>query len=81
MFYQNWEIVYCNKFLNLWISKGAHDIFAFFINFLGSYWQPKQMTIELFEAIETIGQNLATNLTKLLDQYGWRKNNYCICEI
>jgi len=65
---------------NLWISKGAHDIFAFFINFLGSYSQPKQVTIGLFEAIETIGQNLVTNLTKLLDQYGLRKKNYYICE-
>ncbi len=36
-------------------------------------WQPKQVTIGLFEAIETIGQNLTTNLTKLLDQYGLRK--------
>jgi hypothetical protein len=31
------------------------------------------VTIGLFEAIETIGQNLTTNLTKLLDQYGLRK--------
>jgi hypothetical protein len=27
------------------------------------------MTIGLFETIEIIGQNLATNITKLLDQY------------
>ncbi len=65
--------MYIATSFNLWICKGAHDIFALLINFLGSYWQPKQMTIGLFEIIETIGQNLATNLTKLLDQYGLRK--------
>jgi hypothetical protein len=32
------------------------------------------MTIGLFEAIETIEQALSTNLTKLFDQYGTKKN-------
>jgi hypothetical protein len=32
------------------------------------------VTIELFQAIEIIGQALATNLTKLFDQYGMRKS-------
>jgi hypothetical protein len=54
---------------NLRICKRAHESFAFFINFLGSYWQPKQLIIGLFETIKTIGQNLATNLTN----YGLRK--------
>jgi hypothetical protein len=52
--------------------KGAHDIFAFVIKFLGSNWQPKQIIIGLFEAIETTGQTLANNLKKLIDQYGLR---------
>ncbi len=59
--------------------QGGTWFFALLINFLGSYWQPKQVTIGLFELIATIGQNLATNLTKLLDQYGLRKKNYCMC--
>jgi hypothetical protein len=29
----------------LWMPKGVHDIFSFIINFLGSNWQPKQVTI------------------------------------
>jgi hypothetical protein len=33
------------------------------------------VTIELFQAIETLGQALATNLTKLFDQYEMRKKN------
>ncbi len=57
---------------DLWMSKGAHDIFAFVVSFLGSDWQPKQITIGLFEAIEIIRQALTNNLTKLFDQYGLR---------
>ncbi len=57
---------------DLWMSKGVHDIFALVINFLGSNWQPKQITIGLFKATKIIGQTLANNLTKFLDQYGLR---------
>jgi hypothetical protein len=57
---------------DLWMSKGAHDIFALIINVLGSNWQPKQVTISLFEATSNIRQTLANNLTKLVDQYGLR---------
>jgi hypothetical protein len=37
---------------------------------LGYDWQPKQVTIGFFEAIETVGQTLV--LTKLFNQYGLR---------
>jgi hypothetical protein len=57
---------------DLWMSKSAHDIFTFVINFLGSEWQPKQVTIGLFGAIKITRQTIANNLTKLLDQYGLR---------
>ncbi len=53
---------------DLRMSKGAHDIFGLVINFLGFDWQPKHVTIGLFEAIKTNGQALANNLTKLFDQ-------------
>jgi len=36
------------------MSKEAYDVFALVINFLGSDWQPKHVTIGLFDAIETI---------------------------
>jgi hypothetical protein len=65
--------VYTITNFDLWMSKGAHDIFVITINVLGSDWQPKQVTIRLFEAIRTIRQALANNLTKLVDQYGLRK--------
>ncbi len=54
------------------MSKGAHYIFALVINFLRSNWQPKQVTISLFEAIKIIKQALTNNLTKLFDKYGLR---------
>jgi len=57
---------------DLWMSKGVHDIFALVINFLGSNWQPKQITIGLFETTKITRQTLINNLTKLFDQYGLR---------
>jgi hypothetical protein len=64
--------IFATTSFGLWMSKGAHDIFVLVINFLGFDWQPKQVTIGLFEAIEFIKQALANNLTKLFDQYGLR---------
>jgi hypothetical protein len=65
---------------DLWMSKGTHNIFALVINFLGFDRQPKHVIIRLFEATKIINQALATNLTKLFDQYGLKKKTYCICE-
>jgi hypothetical protein len=55
------------------MSKGAYDVFALVINFLGNDWQPKYTTISLFEATKNIGQALAKNLTELLDKYGLKR--------
>jgi hypothetical protein len=57
------------------MSKGVHDIFVLIINVLGSNWQPKQITIGLFETTRTIKQALANNLTKLVDQYALEKKS------
>jgi hypothetical protein len=43
---------------DLWMSKGAYDIFTLVINFLDENWQLKKVTIGLFEAIETTSQTL-----------------------
>jgi hypothetical protein len=51
---------------DLWMSKGAHDIYTL-LNFMGPYWQPKQMVINLFKAIKTIGQTLVSKLLKLFN--------------
>jgi hypothetical protein len=55
------------------MSKGTHDIFTFVFNFVGSYWQPKQMVISLFKAIKKISQTLTSKLLKLFNQYGSEK--------
>ncbi len=57
-------------------SKRAHDVFALVISFLGMHWQPKHITIRLFEASETIGHALATNIIELLNKYGFKKHYY-----
>jgi hypothetical protein len=38
---------------DLWMSKGAHDVFALVIIFLGFDWKPKQVTFGFFEINET----------------------------
>jgi hypothetical protein len=55
--------------LDLWMSKGAYDVFALVINFLNNDWQPKHVTIGLFEMTKIIDQALARSLTKLLNKY------------
>ncbi len=58
---------------DLWMSKGAYNVFALVTNFLSNDWQPKHVIIGLFELIETIGQALAKSLIELLDKYGLMK--------
>jgi hypothetical protein len=55
------------------MSKGAYDVFTLVINFLSNDWQPKHVTIGLFETTKTIGQVLAKSLIELLDKCGLRK--------
>jgi hypothetical protein len=57
----------------MWMLHGAHNVFALLIIFLGNDWKLKKITIGLFKSLNTTWQALAINLTKLLDQYGLRK--------
>jgi hypothetical protein len=41
---------------DLLMSKGAYDIFAIVINFLGKDWQPKHITIGLFETMDNLAK-------------------------
>ncbi len=73
--------IFATTSLDLWNSKGMHDIFTLVINLLGSNWQLKQMIIGLFETIETTRQALVTNLTQLFDLSRLRKKiTYVKCE-
>jgi len=40
---------------DLWMSKGAYEVFALVINFLEKDWQRKHMIINLFKAIKIKG--------------------------
>ncbi len=42
------DCIFATLSFDLWMSKGAHDIFALVIKKLGCDWQPKQVTIGLF---------------------------------
>jgi hypothetical protein len=66
------QCYYATISFDLWMSKGAHDVFALMINFLNEGWQPQHITIGLFEANEIIGA-MARNLIELLDQYDLKK--------
>ncbi len=44
---------YVTTSFDLWMSKGAYDIYATVIKFLGANWQPKEITIGLFETFNT----------------------------
>ncbi len=58
--------------IKLWLVdvKGCAWYICSITKKLGYDWQPKQVTIGFFEAIETVGQTLV--LTKLFNQYGLR---------
>jgi hypothetical protein len=51
------------------MSKGALDTFAFVINFLTLDWELKHVTIDLFEAKDTIGINFVNQLQALFEEY------------
>ncbi len=68
------QCYYATFSFDLWMSKGAHDVFPLVISFLNEGWQPQHITIGMFETNETI-RVMARNLTKLLDQYDLKKKN------
>jgi hypothetical protein len=55
------------------MSKGAYDIYAIVIKFLGAKWQPKEIAIGLFETFNTSRHALAKDLIEFLCKYDLRK--------
>jgi len=55
---------------HLWMSKGAHDVFAMVVNFLSISSKPKHITIGLFEANNTNGVAMAMKLKQILKKFG-----------
>ncbi len=54
---------------DLWMSKGAYDIFSLFMNFIGVNWKPKHVMI----TTKRNSQVMALKLQALLDKYDLRK--------
>ncbi len=54
---------------DLWMSKGAHDVFAIVVNFLSNKWEAKHVIIELFEVFDISGVIMAPRLQQLLDKF------------
>jgi len=47
---------------DLWMFIQVHNVFTVVINFVSSNWEPKHMSINLFEAIEISGVAMAPKL-------------------
>jgi hypothetical protein len=54
---------------DLWMSRFGHDTFALVINFINSHWVPCHVGVGFFEAIDTFGIAMVTQLKKLLLSY------------
>jgi hypothetical protein len=62
---------YCaNASFDLWMYKGAHDMFTLVIIFLGFDLRPKHVTLNLFETTNATRHALTRNLIDLLNVYG-----------
>jgi len=45
---------------DLWMNKGAHNVlFGVSVNFMLKNWEPKHVTISLFESFNTISATMA----------------------
>jgi hypothetical protein len=58
--------------VDLWMFKGAHDVFALVINFLGFYWKTKEIILDLFEVVEITRKALIKTLIDPLEAYSLR---------
>ncbi len=56
------EYCFTTTSFDLWMSKNTHSIFALVINFSKVHWQPKHITMSLFEVNRITRQVLAINL-------------------
>ncbi len=56
------DCISTNCTFDLWMSKGAHDVFVVVVKFLSSKWKAKHVTIGLFEVFDTSGATMAPRL-------------------
>jgi hypothetical protein len=55
---------------DLWMLKGAYDLFVLVTIFLGFDWKPRHVILGFFKVTKTTRQALVNNLIELLDEYG-----------
>jgi hypothetical protein len=56
---------------DLWMSKGARNIFVVIVNFLSTNWEPKHITIGLFDANDMNSVTMAMKLKHILDKFAF----------
>jgi len=54
---------------DLWMSKGAHDVFVVVVNFMSNKWEAKHITIKLFEVSNFSDIAIVPRLQQLLDKF------------
>jgi hypothetical protein len=64
---------------NLWMFKGAYDVFALVINFLNSDWQLKHVIVDLFEATKNNKASLGQKFNIIIGQVWFKEKHYCLC--
>jgi hypothetical protein len=69
--------IFVTAIFDLCMNKSAFDTFALVINFLTLDWEPKHVTIGLFEAKGTFGVSLVGQLQALFEKY--KLTNKMIC--
>jgi len=52
------------------MSKGAHNVFVLVVNSLFITWEPKHITIGLFEVSDTSGAAMVVKLKQILNKFG-----------
>jgi ribulose 1,5-bisphosphate synthetase/thiazole synthase len=56
---------------DLWTSKGPHNVFGVIVNFMLMNWEPKHITISLFQASYTINATMAFQFLQLLTSFSY----------
>lgn len=51
-----------------------HNTFALLVNFIGANWEPKHVTIDLFETTKKVRQTITLKHQALLEKYDLKKN-------
>lgn len=62
---------------DLWMNRGARDIFALVINFLIPQWEHRHGCVGFFEVDDTIGVRLARQMKALLEKFKFTSKSFC----